>query len=115
MLLEWQEKPLPTLPPGKRPNFFLIALKFFPTRLLAKIVAPLLAMSPLIFHYLLEHYGIDSFATRGLLTIGIVGGIPAVALYLISLAHAPSMIKSEEMEATRQQDVTRRDLKAQKS
>jgi hypothetical protein len=99
MSLKWQERPLPALLPGKHHSLFLIAFKFFPTSLLVKIIAFLLAICPLIFHYLREHYGIDSFLTRGLLTAAIVGGIPTIVLSVITLARAPSIRKREEMKA----------------
>jgi hypothetical protein len=105
-------KPLSMQLPRKRHRLFLITFKFFPASLLAKIVAFLLTMSPLIFNYLLEHYAIDSIVTRGLLTIAIVGGIPTVALYLITFVRAPSIRKREEMQAALKQDIIHKDLKA---
>jgi hypothetical protein len=98
MSLKWQERPHPTLQ-RKRQSLILISFKFFPKSLLVKIIAFLLTMSPLIFNYMLDHYGIDSIVIRGLLTTAIVAGVPTVALYLITLVRASSIRKHEEMEA----------------
>ncbi len=104
MSLKWPEKPLFTLSPGKRYGLFTIVHKSFPTSFLVKIIAFLSATSPIIFNFLQEHYGIDSIITRGLLTVAIVGGVPTVVLYLITLARAPTIRKSVEMEDTSLQD-----------
>jgi hypothetical protein len=103
MSLKWQERPLPAQPSRKRLSLFLISFKFFPAGLLLKLIAFLLTMSPLIFNYLLDHYEIDSIVTRGLLTAAIIGGVPTIALYLITLIRAPSIRKRAEMESVRQQ------------
>jgi hypothetical protein len=114
MLLEWQEKPPPILPTGKLPNLFFVAIKCFPVRLFVKIVAFLSTISPLIFNYM-ENYGIDSVITRCLITAAILAGIPALILYIVTLAHAISLRKSVASEAPCQPDEAKGEWNTQKS
>jgi hypothetical protein len=115
MSLKWPERPISILLPGKRYDLFTIANKLFPTSFLVKIIAFLLWTSPVIFNLLQEHYGIDSIITRGLLTAAIVGGLPTVVVYLITLARAPSIRKHHEMLYSRQPEVANEASDAQKS
>ena len=115
MLLEWQEKPPPILPTGKLPNLFSIAFKCFPVRLFVKIIAFLSTISPLIFSYLLEHYGIGSVIIRCLITTAILAGIPAIVLYIVTFAHATGVRKRMETEAPCQQVEANGEWNAEKS
>ncbi len=114
MSLKWQERPLPTLMPGKRHSLFTIAHKFFPTSFLVKGIGITLTSSLFIYNYLFT-MGMDSIVQRALLTAAIVVVAPTVALYLITLARAPRIRRREAIEAAHQQDVARGDLKAQKA
>jgi hypothetical protein len=114
MSLKWQERPLPTLTPGKRHSLFTIAHKFFPTAFLVKGIGITLTSSLFIYNYLLN-VGIESIIQRALLTAAIVVVAPTVALYLITLARAPRIRRREELEAVHQQDVARGDLKVQQA
>jgi hypothetical protein len=113
MSLKWQERPLPTLTPGKRHSLFTIAHKFFPTAFLVKGIGITLTSSLYIYNFLLNNSGIDSIVTRALLTAAIVVVAPTIALYLITLARAPRIRRREEVEAAHQQEVAHGDLKAQ--
>jgi hypothetical protein len=114
MSLKWQERPLPTLTPGKRHSLFTIAHKFFPTAFLVKGIGITLTSSLFIYNYLLN-VGIDSIIQRALLTAAIVVVAPTVALYLITLARAPRIRQREELEAVHQQDIARGNLKVQQA
>ncbi len=115
MSLKWQERPLPTLAPGKRHSLFTIAHKFFPTAFLVKGIGITLTSSLFIYNYLLNNTGIDSILMRGLLTAAIVVVAPTLALYLITLARAPRIRRREEVEAVHQQEVAYGHQKAQKA
>ncbi len=115
MSLKWQERPLPTLTPGKRHSLFTIAHKFFPTAFLVKGIGITLTSSLFIYNYLLNNTGIDSILMRGLVTAAIVVVAPTVALYLITLARAPRIRRREEIEAAHQKDLAFGNLKAQKA
>jgi hypothetical protein len=115
MSLKWQERPLPTLTPGKRHSLFTIAHKFFPTAFLVKGIGITLTSSLFIYNYLLNNTGIDSILVRGLVTAAIVVVAPTVALYLITLARAPRIRRREEIEAAHQKDLAFGNLKAQKA
>jgi hypothetical protein len=115
MSLKWPEKPISILSQGKRYNLFTIANKLFPTSFLVKIIAFLLWTSPIIFNFLQEHDGIDSILIRGLITVAIVGGMPTVVVYLITLAHAPSIRKHHQMIDSRQPDAVTTAMDARKN
>jgi hypothetical protein len=115
MSLKWQERPLPTLTPGKRHSLFTIAHKFFPTAFLVKGIGITLTSSLFIYNYLLHNTGIDSILVRGLVTATIVVVAPTVALYLITLVRAPKIRRREEIEAAHQQGLALSNLKAQKA
>ena len=114
MSLKWQERPLPTLTPGKRHSLFTIAHKFFPTAFLVKGIGITLTSSLFIYKYL-PTIGIHSTIQRALLTAAIVVVAPTVALYLITLARAPRIRRREEIEAAHQKEVAHVDLKAQQA
>ncbi|MFI5200798.1 MAG: hypothetical protein ACHQNE_00240 [Candidatus Kapaibacterium sp.] len=111
MTLKWQEKPLPTLGPGKRHSLFAITHKFFPTSFLVKAVGVSFTSFLFIYRYLVVQ-GIGTVVTRALLTAAVVAVSPTLILYLFTLARAPKIRKREEREAAHRQNVARGELKA---
>ena len=115
MLLKWQESPLPELGAGKRHSLFTIAFKFFPTAFLAKGIAVISTTFPFIFNFLFVHFGIQSVVVRGLITGSVIGLVPTVALYIITLTRAPRIRRREEVEAARLQRLALGDQEAQQA
>ncbi len=99
---------------GKRESLFVIAYKFFPRAFLVKGIGLTFTTSLYIYHYLLVN-GVDSIVWRISLTALIIGGVPVISLYLVTLARAPRIRRREEREAARLQHIARGDWDALKA
>jgi hypothetical protein len=90
---------------------FVVAYKSFPRSFLVKSIGATFTISLYIYNYLRE-YGVDKLVSRVLLTAFIVGAVPTISLYLITLARAPRIRRREEKETARQRHIAHGDLEA---
>src|SRR6476661_1165142 len=96
---------------GKRESLFIIAYKFFPRSFLVTSIGATFTISLYIYNYLRDQ-GIESIVSRVCLTAFIVGAVPTISLYLITLARAPRIRRREEKEAAHKRNIAHGDLEA---
>src|SRR5947209_18940318 len=94
---------------GKRQNVFRLAVKHFPTGLIATAIGIAFLSAPLFYNFFREN-GINSFVVRIALTGAIVGIIPIGFLYLISLFRAPRIQTKIETAAQEELKVMSREM-----
>jgi hypothetical protein len=99
---------------GKRESLFVIAYKFFPKSFLVKGIGVTFTISLYIYNYLHDN-GVESILTRVLLTAFIVGAVPTISLYLITLARAPRIRRREEKEAAHRRHIAHGELEVLKA
>src|SRR5437763_6437055 len=87
--------------PTKRQNVFKLAIKHFPSSLLATAIGVAFLTAPL-FYKLFSDRGVDSVLLRIVLTAVVVGIIPVVFLYVVSLFRAPTIQTEIEASAERE-------------
>jgi hypothetical protein len=87
---------------GKRQNVFILAIRHFPTSLLATAIGIAFLTAPL-FYNLFADRGVDSVLLRIILTAVVVCIIPVVFLYVVSLFRAPTI--QTKLEATAEREL----------
>jgi len=88
----------------KRQNIFLLAIKHYPTGLLATAIGIAFLSAPL-FYNLFREYGISSVALRIIITGAVVGIIPVAFLYIITLIRAPKIQNRLETDAQHELEI----------
>lgn len=87
----------PNVNSGNRQNVFILAVRHFPTSLLATAIGIAFLTAPL-FYTLFSDRGITSVPLRIFLTALVVGIVPVIFLYVVSLFRAPTI--QTKLEAT---------------
>src|SRR5205823_6153357 len=96
---------------GKRQNVFRLAIKHFPTGLIATAIGIAFLSAPLFYNFFREN-GINSLVIRIVLTGAIVGIIPIGFLYLVSLFRAPRIQTKIETAAQEELEVMSHEMEA---
>lgn len=97
--------------PGKRHNLFILAVRHFPGSLFATIIGIAFWGSPFLYNFFHDS-GVHSIAGSVLLSVLIIGGIPLVVLYLVTLLRTKDIRKGIETEAEHQLEILYEDLEA---
>src|SRR5207253_1031239 len=96
---------------GKRHNLFFIAYKHFPSGLLATAIGIAFLSAPLIYNLFLEQ-GVSSIVFRVLLTGAVIGVVPLLFLYIVTMLRSPNIRRRLESEAEHQLEIISDDLAA---
>ncbi|MDP4228855.1 MAG: hypothetical protein Q8916_00440 [Bacteroidota bacterium] len=97
--------------PGKRHNLFIIAFKHFPTGLLATAIGIAFLSAPLLYNLFLDN-GFDSVIIRVGLTGAVIGIVPLIFLYLVTLLRSTKIRVRLEAEAQEELAMISSDLVA---
>jgi len=97
--------------PGKRHNLFILAIRHFPTGLIATAIGIAFLSAPLLYKLFREN-GVDSIVMNIFLTGAIIGIVPLCLIYLVSLMRSPKIRTRLEAEDRLQLAIISDDLEA---